>query len=128
MRPIEEMGAQQLARVEIVLSDIDDTITSEGRLTAAAFAALERLQAAGVMLGREFGLDAARDGGRMVYLGDSPNDEPMFAAFPLSIGVDNIRNFVHRLGALPKFVTRGRSGAGFAEFAERLIAARGSPS
>lgn len=35
------------ARLVGLLADIDDTITTEGRLTAAAYGALERLQAAG---------------------------------------------------------------------------------
>jgi hydroxymethylpyrimidine pyrophosphatase-like HAD family hydrolase len=59
-----------------------------------------------------------------VFAGDSPNDEPMFVAFPLSVGVANIRAFAHRLASKPAYVTAGHSGTGFVELAERLIAAR----
>jgi HAD superfamily hydrolase (TIGR01484 family) len=52
-----------------------------------------------------------------VYLGDSPNDEPMFAHFRHSIGVANIRAFAPRMTALPRFVTMRPGGYGFAEFA-----------
>jgi HAD superfamily hydrolase (TIGR01484 family) len=67
-------------------------------------------------------LDAARQ--RCVFLGDSPNDAPMFGYFPLSIGVANIRAFLSRLSAAPAYVARGSGGEGFAEFARRLLRVR----
>ena len=45
MRPLAELEARG---VRAVLLDIDDTLTTEGKLTAAAYAALERLQRAGL--------------------------------------------------------------------------------
>jgi len=65
-------------------------------------------------------LDAERD--RFVFVGDSGNDAPMFAFFPLSIGVANVRAFLDRLAMPPAFVTERASGAGFVEVAERLLA------
>lgn len=264
MRPLAELETQDLARVEVVLTDIDDTITSEGRLTADAYGALERLQQSGLkvvpitgrpagwcdhiarmwpvdgvvgengafyfiydrahramrshcfvdgeairrnraklddlagrilvavpgcalasdqpyriadlaidfcedvpplpreevtrivalfdeagaqakissihvngwfghydklsmarlMLDREFGIDLSRADGRVLFAGDSPNDEPMFGAVALSVGVANIRAFSDQLAAKPAYVTHGHSGRGFVELAERLTAAR----
>ena len=43
----QRIPAPGATRVEIVLADIDDTLTDDGRLTAGTYAALERLQAAG---------------------------------------------------------------------------------
>jgi hypothetical protein len=65
-------------------------------------------------------LDAERD--RFVFVGDSGNDAPMFAFFPLSIGVANVRACLDRLATPPAFVTERASGAGFVEVAERLLA------
>ena len=48
MRPLAEFPPEQAAVVVGVLTDIDDTLTTEGRLTAAAYAALEALHAAGL--------------------------------------------------------------------------------
>jgi hypothetical protein len=48
MRPLEEFPPAARAAVTTVLSDIDDTMTSEGRLPASTLAALEALQAAGL--------------------------------------------------------------------------------
>ncbi len=55
-----------------------------------------------------------------VFVGDSPNDQPMFAAFSRSIGVANIRAFADRLQSPPAFVTRRPSGAGFAEVVRKI--------
>lgn len=68
-------------------------------------------------------LDAAR--GRYLFVGDSPNDAPMFGYFPLSVGVANVRRFAAQLEHAPAFVTAAAGGAGFAELAGRILAARG---
>jgi HAD superfamily hydrolase (TIGR01484 family) len=57
----------------------------------------------------------------IVFLGDSPNDEPLFAAMPKSIGVANLRRSLHRLKSPPSALTPSESGAGFAEVAEILL-------
>lgn len=58
-----------------------------------------------------------------VFVGDSPNDAPMFAYFPYAIGVANIRDFSGRLAHAPAFVTVQRGGAGFEEAADAILAA-----
>jgi hypothetical protein len=73
------------------------------------------------VLGRD--LDAERS--RWLYVGDSTNDEPMFAAFPLSVGVANIVAFADRLQRWPRYVTSLERGRGFVEVAEALLASRG---
>ena len=69
------------------------------------------------LLGRK--LDAEL--GRWVYVGDSTNDERMFEHFPHSVGVANIARFVPQLVHLPRYVTRGERGAGFAELARAIL-------
>jgi HAD superfamily hydrolase (TIGR01484 family) len=58
----------------------------------------------------------------VVFAGDSPNDEPMFARFPLSCAVANIRDFLHLIKSPPAFVAEKEGGEGFAEIAEALLA------
>jgi HAD superfamily hydrolase (TIGR01484 family) len=65
-------------------------------------------------------LDATLD--LVVYIGDSPNDAPMFEFFPNSVGVANVRRFASALPAAPKYVASAGSGAGFAEVVARLLA------
>ena len=59
-----------------------------------------------------------------VYVGDSTNDQQMFERLPLTVGVANIARFLPELHSLPTYVTRAERGAGFAEFARALLAAR----
>ena len=62
---------------------------------------------------------------RWLYVGDSTNDQAMFAAFALSVGVANLMDFADRLTVWPVYLTRGSRGAGFAEVANALLVARG---
>lgn len=50
MRPLDQMPPEVGAAVIGVFADIDDTLTSDGRLPAAAYGALERLREAGVFV------------------------------------------------------------------------------
>jgi hypothetical protein len=58
-----------------------------------------------------------------LFIGDSPNDEPMFAAFEYTIGVANLKQYLDRLKNPPRWITASESGAGFAEMAEHLTRA-----
>ena len=57
----------------------------------------------------------------MLFVGDSPNDAPMFAYFPHSVGVANVRAFADRMGDLPAWITDNAGGRGFAEMAATLL-------
>lgn len=70
------------------------------------------------------GRDLAAELDRWVYVGDSTNDQKMFERFPHSVGVANIARFVPQLQHLPRYATLGERGAGFAEMARALLAAR----
>jgi HAD superfamily hydrolase (TIGR01484 family) len=61
---------------------------------------------------------------KVAFLGDSPNDGPMFGAVPLSVGVANVAPFLPGMAERPAYVARGAGGAGFVEFATALLAAR----
>ncbi len=88
------------------------------------FGDYDKLSMTRIMLAELFGLDVERDADRLVFAGDSPNDEPMFRAFAKSVGVANIRDLAHRLTHKPAYVTQGRSGAGFVELAAAILKAR----
>ena len=61
---------------------------------------------------------------RFIFVGDSPNDAPMFEYFPYSVGVANVREFGDHGSSAPKYVTDHASGAGFAEIAGTCCSAR----
>lgn len=59
------------------------------------------------------------------YIGDSANDAPMFARFPLSVGVANVDAFLPRIPVWPRFRTAGEGGDGFAQLVDRILELRG---
>ncbi|PLP99495.1 HAD family hydrolase [Cupriavidus pauculus] len=48
MKPLSQAAADQFSRIQFVLTDMDETLTHNGRLSAATYTALERLQASGI--------------------------------------------------------------------------------
>ena len=58
----------------------------------------------------------------VIYIGDSPNDAPMFAYFPHSVGVANVLQFEGRMPCNPAWITRKEGGHGFAEMVDQLLA------
>ena len=50
-----------------------------------------------------------------VYIGDSPNDSPMFGYFPLSVGVRSVQKYKDMMANLPVYVTDGDGSRGFVE-------------
>ena len=74
------------------------------------------------LLARErFGIDLDQSRDEFVFIGDSPNDAPMFAYFKNSVGVANIARFAGLLDAAPAYVTERAGGAGFAELVDHLL-------
>ena len=84
----------------------------------------DKLSGCRAFVAERWGEDLAADAARWAYVGDSANDEPMFAAFPCSVGVANVRAFLDRMDAWPRFVCAREGGAGFAEFAAHLLSHR----
>ena len=70
------------------------------------------------------GCDLDAEMARWVFIGDSTNDALMFQAFEHSVGVANVRRFEPQLIHLPRYITHGERGAGFAELARAVLAAR----
>ena len=75
-------------------------------------------------LTERFDYDDARDKNTVLFAGDSPNDEPMFAHFPLACGVANVMRYQSIIKRQPVFVSSKESGAGFAEIADAVLKRR----
>ncbi len=67
-------------------------------------------------------IDIDKDNDSIAFIGDSPNDAPMFSFFTNSVGVANVRDF--SLVSMPKWITEKRSSQGFVEFADLLLKSR----
>lgn len=75
------------------------------------------------LLNLEFGLDPMNETtlNQCAFVGDSPNDEPMFKHFPLSFGVANVRAFLPKMKHHPKFIADAVGGLGFEQIVNHLL-------
>lgn len=118
-----QLDAATIARVVAVMTDEGLTATVSSIHVNGWFGAHDKLSGARWMLRRLYGRELAPEIARWVYVGDSTNDQAMFAAFPLSVGVANLRRFEAELHSRPAYITEGERGAGFAEVARAVLAA-----
>ena len=88
------------------------------------FGTYDKLGMTKILMHERFGVDLDADKERFVFIGDSPNDSPMFGYFPHSVGVANIRDFDGLAIAEPTYVCNERCGEGFVEIANALLAVR----
>jgi hypothetical protein len=57
----------------------------------------------------------------IIFIGDSPNDVPMFQFFPHSVGVANILQFKEKITHKPAWVTQQEGGYGFSEMVDLIL-------
>ena len=88
------------------------------------FGDYDKLSMARRLMQERYGIDLDRERQRYLFIGDSPNDEPMFGYFPQAVGVANVAEFTADMTNPPAYVTDGRGGDGFVELAQRLLQAR----
>ena len=68
-----------------------------------------------------YGCGAEELAERFVFVGDSPNDAPMFAHFANSVGVANVGRFLPTIPSRPRYLTQAPAGEGFAELVAHLL-------
>lgn len=56
----------------------------------------------------------------VLYVGDSPNDEPLFHSFKCSVGVANVSRFLSQMKFHPAFITPSPGGRGFQEIVDKI--------
>jgi HAD superfamily hydrolase (TIGR01484 family) len=85
------------------------------------FGGYDKLTTSLRMLKDEFKIDAAANPETIVFVGDSPNDAPMFGYFPNSVGVANVTHFKGRIPESPTWVTKAEGGKGFAQLVDVIV-------
>lgn len=74
-----------------------------------------------MLLSDLFKIDPETAANTVYFIGDSPNDEPMWKFFNNSYAVGNIRKFLSNLEHKPQHVMNLDGGLGFVEFANLVI-------
>ncbi len=115
---------EKIAQVVALMQDAGMTATVSSIHINGWFGAHNKLAGARWIVRALFGRDLEAELDRWIYVGDSTNDQVMFAHFPHSVGVANIRRFEAALRHKPRYITQGSRGAGFAEVARAILGAQ----
>jgi HAD superfamily hydrolase (TIGR01484 family) len=121
---VPRLSADSVARIVALMRSEGLTAKVSSIHVNGWFGAYDKLTMTRQLLAEEFGVDLDQARERLVFVGDSPNDAPMFEYFPYSVGVANVRVFGGCGGSPPRYVTERESGAGFAELTDFLLAGR----
>ncbi|MEL0157608.1 MAG: HAD-IIB family hydrolase [Deltaproteobacteria bacterium] len=85
------------------------------------FGDYDKLSTCQLFVSSQLGFELSEQREKFIFVGDSPNDEPMFQYFPNAVGVANVQNFINQLEHPPTWVTHQKSGAGFVELVDHLL-------
>lgn len=121
---VPRLSAGAVARIVALMEQAGLTAKVSSIHVNGWFGGYDKLAMARRFLRQELAIDVDAEAERVVFVGDSPNDAPMFARFPNAVGVANVKAFANQLAAAPAWVTEAEAGAGFTELAEALLAAR----
>ena len=129
---IELRNAKGSRLPDPVVGDIRAMVRRRGMTTKvssihinAYFGDYDKLAMAKIAAAELWGEDLDQTRDQWLFIGDSANDAAMFEFFPLSVGVANVSKVLDQLPVAPKYVTAREGGAGFAQVARAILAARG---
>jgi len=117
---VERLPEAQVQQIVTIMQNHGLTVKVSSIHVNGWFGAYDKLTTTRELLTTAFGRcrQALRE--EFAYIGDSPNDEPMFEFFDCTVGVANVADFAQRMRHLPRYVTDHRGGSGFAQFAHVL--------
>jgi len=121
---VARLPEPEVARIVALFEDAGATAKVSSIHVNGWFGAYDKLGMTKILMRECFAVDLDADRERFVFVGDSPNDAPLFAYFPHSVGVANVRDFHASLVTEPAYVCEKRCGEGFAELADALLAHR----
>ncbi len=121
---VPRLAGSAVARIVALMQEAGLTARVSSIHVNGWFGGYDKLGMTKMLFAECFGIDLDADNAQVAFIGDSPNDAPMFGFFRNSVGVANVRAFADTLEASPAWITRAASGAGFCEFAEAMLAAR----
>lgn len=121
---VHHLSASQIERIVEVFQSAGATAKVSSIHVNGWFGDYDKLTMTKRMFGQVFSIDIESSTAAVAFVGDSPNDAPMFNFFPNAVGVANVREHMDFLTATPRWVTENSGGFGFAEFANAVVMAR----
>lgn len=124
---VKPLSSKAVSRIREIFEAGGATAKVSSIHVNAWFGTYDKLTMTKLFLSEALSTDVETERQRWVFVGDLPNDAPMFGYFPHAVGVANVRRALEPLAAEPAYVTDSEGGAGFAELAATLLAARPRP-
>jgi len=124
---VAPLSLEHAARAKAVFEAAGATAKISSIHVNAWFGDHDKKTTAFAVLKKHFGLDEGQARQRIAYIGDSPNDAPMFAALDHTIGVANVKRFDLPPASQPRYVTTRDSADGFVELADAILSAKATP-
>lgn len=127
---VEPLGPEKVRRIGEIASELGLTHRVSSIHVNCWYGSYSKVDCARRLLGDFFsfgmtpGPTGRYEGPGVCYIGDSPNDEPLFAAIGDSVGVANIRGFLDEMEHRPRYITLGESSNGFVETADTILRLR----
>lgn len=120
---VASLSQEEVQKIVQIFEDCGATAKVSSIHVNGWFGEYDKLSMTKRCLNDLFGVNIKRDNEKIVFIGDSPNDSPMFSYFKNSVGVANVADF--DLPAPPSWISNNRSSGGFIEFAALLLKAHG---
>ncbi|MDN5863564.1 MAG: hypothetical protein L0H19_08960 [Salinisphaera sp.] len=118
------LPASSVATIIKVFEDAGARARASSIHVNAWFGDYDKATMAARLLNDDLGIDAREQARRVLFIGDAPNDESLFRAHALSVGVANIKPHLGSLAHPPRWICDAGHGAGFVEMADRVLQAR----
>lgn len=118
---VKPLSQEKIQTIVKIFEDCGATAKVSNIHVNGWFGEYDKLSTCQAYLKKEFGYNEKQMKEHCIFVGDSPNDEPMFQFFPNSFAVANITEFLPQLKHKPAYLAQGEEGLGFCEVAERVL-------
>ena len=115
------LGIDQANQIAVMMRHAGMTAKVSSIHVNGWFGDFDKLSTTRALAQEKFGLSSEALAQTFAYIGDSPNDSPMFSFFERSIGVANVVRYTSVMDHWPAYVCNKESADGFTEALEILL-------
>ncbi len=121
---VAPLPMQQINQIVDIFEDFGATAKISSIHVNGWFGNYDKLSMTVRIMAELYNVDIAKEADEYVFVGDSPNDCPMFKFFPNAVGVANLRELQDQCSDLPAWITHSPRGDGFVEVARKLLGSK----
>ncbi|MEM8744784.1 MAG: HAD-IIB family hydrolase [Pseudomonadota bacterium] len=121
---VAPLGEQDIAGIVEVFTRHGATAKVSSIHVNGWFGDFDKLTMTRQLMSEQFAVNLEKEVQDFTFVGDSPNDAPMFRYFPKAVGVANLRDLLDLCDASPAWITAQPRGGGFVELVDRVLSLR----